>query len=115
MADIEALSLLAMEIITYGGCAKSNYIQALKLAKNKEYDAVGSMIKAGDERMALAHEKHFGLIQTEAQTGEPQVSLLIMHAEDQLMSCETIKLVVKELIELYQNKEEKTCMIHGQK
>lgn len=105
MVDIEALSLLAMEIVTYAGCAKSNYIKALKLVKNKEYNLAADSMKSGDEMMAKAHEKHFGLLQKEAETKEPQVSLMIMHGEDQLMSCETIKLVVKELTEIYQTKE----------
>lgn len=105
MVDVEALSLEAMEIVTYAGGAKSSYIQALKLAKKKDYVASKVSVKTGDEMMSKAHKKHFGLLKKEAETMEAQVSLMILHAEDQLMSCETIKLVVTELIELYQERK----------
>ncbi len=102
MADVEALSMQAMEIITYAGMAKSGYVNALKQAKQGEVKEAAETLKEGDRMIAKAHESHFGLLQKEAQTGEPQVSLMILHAEDQLMACETIRLLVTELMELYE-------------
>lgn len=104
MADVEALSMQAMEIVTYAGMAKSNFINALKQAKLGGAESALQSLKEGDHMMAQAHESHFGLLQKEVQTGEPQVSLLILHAEDQLMACETIRLLVTEFIEFYHQK-----------
>lgn len=101
MADIEALSMKAMEIVTYAGMAKSNYINALKSAKQENYAQAEELLKEGDSMMALAHDSHMGLLQKEAETLEPQVCLMIVHGEDQIMSCETIKLLVIELMEVY--------------
>lgn len=105
MADIEALSMQAMEIITYAGMAKSSYVNALKQAKQGDKELAARTIKDGDRMLAKAHESHFGLLQKEAQTGEPQVSLMILHAEDQLMGCETVRLLAEELMELYGERE----------
>lgn len=105
MADIEALSMEAMEIVTYAGMAKSNFINALKQAKQGKGETAAQSIKDGDRMMAQAHENHFGLLKKEAQTGEPQVCLLVLHAEDQLMACETIRLLVTELMEVYSLKK----------
>lgn len=105
MADVEALSMQAMEIITYAGMAKSSYVNALKQAKQGEKEQAAQTLKDGDKMIAKAHESHFGLLQKEAQTGEPQVSLMILHAEDQLMACETIRLMAAELMELYGERE----------
>ena len=49
------------------------------------------------------HHAHSGLIQNEASGKKLEFSLIIMHAEDQLMSAETIKDIAIELIEM--NKE----------
>lgn len=110
MADVEALSMQAMEIITYAGMAKSSYVNALKQAKQGDGERAAQTLKEGDHMAAKAHENHFGLLQNEAQTREPQVSLMILHAEDQLMACETIRLLVTELMEMYskyKNQEDK--------
>ena len=37
-------------------------------------------------------------------TEEPQISLLMTHAEDQLMGAEMLRTVITELIELYKQK-----------
>ena len=42
-----------------------------------------------------------GLIQQEAAGNSVTVTMLLMHAEDQLMSAETIKVMALELIENY--------------
>lgn len=53
--------------------------------------------------MLEGHHAHSGLIQNEANGKKLEFSLIIMHAEDQLMSAETIKDLAIELIEM--NKE----------
>ena len=47
------------------------------------------------------------LLQKEASENTPQVSMLVLHAEDQFMSCETIKLMALEIIELYKCLDER--------
>lgn len=44
---------------------------------------------------------HKSLIKREANGEQLQFSLILVHAEDQLMSVETISLLVTEMIELY--------------
>ncbi len=105
MVDVEKISLTAMEIITYAGLAKSNYMMALKEYKagNKE-DATKKM-EEGSDAFLKAHEVHSKILTDEMEKLEPQVCLLLVHAEDQLMGAETIRLLVDELMELYAAKE----------
>ncbi|HJA89451.1 MAG TPA: PTS lactose/cellobiose transporter subunit IIA, partial [Candidatus Jeotgalibaca merdavium] len=44
---------------------------------------------------------HTSLIQKEAAGEKVELSLIIMHAEDQLMSTETTKLLIEEMIEMF--------------
>lgn len=55
--------------------------------------------------MAQAHQSHIGVLEEEVTSLTPQISLLMCHAEDQIMGAETLKTVIIELIELYQKKE----------
>ena len=91
MVDIEKVSMTAMEIITYAGLAKSNYLMALKDYKAGKKDEAFKKIEEGSAEFAKAHEA--------------QVCLLLVHAEDQLMGAESIRLLVEELIELYGERE----------
>lgn len=104
MVNIEKLSEVAMEIITYAGLAKSNYLMALKECKQGRKEEAVKKLDEGSKEFAKAHECHGKILLDEMQTLEPQVSLLIVHAEDQLMSAETIKILVEELIELYKER-----------
>ena len=50
------------------------------------------------------HHAHASLIQQEAAGEKSEFSLLLMHAEDQLMTTETLKIVAEEFIEIYNDK-----------
>ena len=51
-----------------------------------------------------AHEAHLQLLQQEMNTQEPQITMLMAHAEDQLMSAETIKTLIQEIILLIESR-----------
>lgn len=107
MLDLEQLSATAMEIITYSGGAKSSYIQAMQLAKKHQFEESQLKMDEGDSIIKHAHAQHMELLQKEAEKNEPQVSMLVLHAEDQFMSCETIKIMVQEFIEIYKKEGSK--------
>ncbi|ENZ5545941.1 PTS lactose/cellobiose transporter subunit IIA, partial [Enterococcus hirae] len=53
------------------------------------------------EYFVKGHHAHTSLIQKEAAGEKVELSLIIMHAEDQLMSTETTKLLIEEMIEMF--------------
>ncbi len=99
---MEMLELACFQIISEAGIAKSSYIQAIKEAKNGEFEKAKACIKEGEAAFVEGHNVHGKLIQQE--TGGEQVipDLLLIHAEDQLMSVETCKILADELIETYE-------------
>ncbi|QAT39801.1 PTS lactose/cellobiose transporter subunit IIA [Clostridium sp. JN-9] len=98
---MKGLELACFQIISSAGMAKSSFIEAIKAAKNSDFIKAKSCIDKGDEYFAEGHNIHTQLIQHES--GDKQVSpnLLLVHAEDQLMSVETCKILANELIESY--------------
>ena len=93
------LELVAFEIISNVGMAKSLAIEAIREARNNNFEAAESKIEEAKKFMVEGHHAHAGLITKEANGEALQFSLIIMHAEDQLMSAETIKDIAVELIE----------------
>lgn len=91
----------SFQIIACSGTAKSLYIEAIQTAKSKDFEKVESLFNEADEVFVSAHKVHASLVQKEAQGIATEVSLLLVHAEDQMASCETIKLLAQEIIALY--------------
>ncbi|MDQ7863456.1 PTS lactose/cellobiose transporter subunit IIA [Peribacillus frigoritolerans] len=61
--------------------------------------------------MVEGHHAHSGLIQQEASGQKVEFSLLLMHAEDQMMSAETINDLVAEMIRMYRENKTKIRMV----
>ena len=97
----EAVEMPAFQIISAVGTARSCYIEAIQEAKKGNYEAAEKMIAEGDEAFAEGHDAHLGLLGREAETGETDVCLIILHAEDQLMSAESFKILSNEFIDVY--------------
>lgn len=97
---MEGLELVSFKIISAVGMAKSSYIEAMKVAAKGEFDLAKAKIKEGEESFNGGHEAHSELIQKEASGDHVVPSVLLMHAEDQLMSAETIKIMALEIIRL---------------
>lgn len=98
---MENLEMICFQLITAAGGAKSSYIEAVQKAKEGLYDEAEALISAGDEMMKQGHEPHTELIQKEAAGETLQMGLILTHAEDQMMSAETVKIMAEELIALY--------------
>ena len=90
---MDNLELVSFQIISAVGVAKSSYIEAMKIAEKGDFDLAKAKIKEGDQEFVKGHEAN----------GEKVVpNILLMHAEDQLMSAETIKMMALEIIKLNQ-------------
>lgn len=99
MLDME---MVFFKMIASLGNAKSLFMEAIKLAKKGDFEAAREKIADGEVSRLEAHEQHFDLLQQEAQDIKVEITLLLVHVEDQLMSTETIKIMAEEFIELYE-------------
>ncbi|MGX7418632.1 PTS lactose/cellobiose transporter subunit IIA [Carnobacterium gallinarum] len=97
---MDGIELIAFQIISNVGTAKSNFIEALELAKQKDFEGSDALIKEGEKYLIEGHKIHSKIVQNEAQGNKTEFSILLMHAEDQFMSSETLKLVIVELIQM---------------
>lgn len=95
--------LVAFEIISNVGMAKSLAIEALRDARSEDYEEAERKLEEAQEFLVKGHHAHAGLIQKEAAGEKLEFSLMIMHAEDQLMSTETIKDLTREIIAMFRD------------
>lgn len=98
---MEEMELICFQLITAAGGAKSKYIEAIQKAKEGLYEEAEELITQGDELLGKGHEPHTDLVQKEAAGEDVKMSLILAHAEDQMMSTEVFKVLAEEMIELY--------------
>ncbi len=92
---------VVMPLIMYGGDAKSSAIEAIQLAKKHDFAGADTKMAAANESLLQAHRSQTNLLTKEAQ-GEPvTTSLLMIHAQDHLMTSIAFYDLAKEIVELY--------------
>lgn len=98
---MEGMELVSFQIIASVGAAKSMYMEAMKAAQEFDFKKAEKLIEDAEEMFLKGHEAHASLIQKEAG-GEPvNPTMLLMHAEDQLMACETCKQMAEQQIIIF--------------
>ncbi len=99
MAD-KNLESISMMIITYSGVARSSALNAIDMAEEGKFNESDELIKEADENIKLAGKEHYDALNLEIN-GELKVNLLLIHAEDQMLSAETAIALSKKVIKLW--------------
>lgn len=101
---LEEMQMTAFQIIASVGAAKSSYVEAMHVSRTGDFEKAEALIAEGDAVYAAANQHHLGLVQKEAEGEQLPFSMLLMHAEDQMLTTEVVKLMAVEIIELRKNK-----------
>ena len=99
--DLEEMSL---EIITNVGTARSMYVEAVEAAKAGNFEEAHNLVADGEKNFINGHHAHADLVNAKIGVEDLQYMFLVMHAEDQLISAETLKIVCDELIDMLEAK-----------
>jgi len=94
--------LISMRIISSVGAARSMYIEAIRSASQQDFAQAEELIRQGDEAYQQGQQAHARLLQEEAAGKETHMTILLAHAEDQLMSAESFKILSEEFMRVYQ-------------
>ena len=97
----EEMEMICFQIISCVGTAKSCYVNSIAKAQEGDFEAAEDLIKQGDEAYAGGHDVHMQLLTSEANGERKGTPLLLLHAEDQMASAETCKLLAQNLINTY--------------
>lgn len=100
----EALDMeeICFQIIASVGSAKSQYIEAISKAQEGDFEAARGLIESGSQDFLNGHNVHLQLLTNDAGGRSVQFSMLLMHAEDQLMEAETFRVVAENFIDVHE-------------
>lgn len=95
---------ISFQLILHSGNARSCIIQSLRAYKEGNRGEADALIAQAEDALSAGHDIHFQMIQKESSGEAANFSLLLMHAEDHLMSTLTMKELVKELLGIFKTK-----------
>lgn len=110
MSSSDVIRLLIDDHLYNGfdaGETKSLAFQAINEAKKGNFSEAENLLKKSTEEMLKAHELQTDLIIKEADGEKMEVGLIMVHAQDHLMTAILFKELAKEFIEVYKKLEEK--------
>lgn len=93
---------IILNIIMHSGEARSCSMEAISLAKIGEFDRAKELIIKANEELGYAQNSQTSLIQGEAASDKIEFSLLLIHAQDHLMTTMTFKDLAVELIYVHE-------------
>lgn len=93
---------IILNIIMHSGKARSYSMDAITAAKTGNFNEARELIVRADEELGYAHTSQTSLIQGEAVNDKIEFSLLLVHAQDHLMTTMTFRDLSVELIEVHE-------------
>lgn len=97
---MDELERLTFELISNSGSARSYAFEALNYAKIGDIKKAREKMDIAKEEILKAHKVQTELIQKEAGGEKIQVNILLVHAQDHLMTSILAKDLIKEMINL---------------
>ncbi|WP_188455024.1 PTS lactose/cellobiose transporter subunit IIA [Virgibacillus oceani] len=102
MESTEDMQMLSFNIILHAGNARSNAMEAIALAKDYKFSEAREKIQSADQEFAEAHHVQTKLLQDEASGEKNDVTVILVHAQDHLMTAMTVKDLANEMIDMYE-------------
>lgn len=97
--DIETI---AMELVGNAGEARSLAFEALAQAKSKNFEKAKELLEESKQASLKAHHIQTDLICQEADGNKVEIGLLMVHAQDHLMTSILARELITEIISLYE-------------
>ncbi|HOF86828.1 MAG TPA: PTS lactose/cellobiose transporter subunit IIA [Armatimonadota bacterium] len=94
-----------LELITHAGMGRSEAYAALRAAKAGDFAAAAAHLAEAERALGRAHTAQTTLLAGEARGVGMTPSLLLVHAQDQVMTAIAERTLIAELIELYRRLE----------
>jgi len=87
-------------IIVHSGNARGYAFEAMTAAEQYDFAKADELMRQSNEELRLAHETQTTLIQAELNGEGPEKSLLMIHAQDHLMTAMSEQKLIEHMIRI---------------
>lgn len=107
MAEDVDMEMVSFGIVASAGQARSLAFEALNAAKAHDFERAEALLKESEEAALGAHEQQTKLLAREAGGDHTPVDVLLVHAQDHLMTSMLAQELIRELVLLHREKADK--------
>jgi PTS system cellobiose-specific IIA component len=93
---------VAFSIILHAGEARSHALEALKAAREHKFTEAQASLALAKKQLIAAHQIQTELLQAEARGEKQEINLLLIHAQDHLMTAILAKDLIEEMILMFE-------------
>ncbi len=101
MATKEEISIIGFEIVAYAGDAMTDLLHALDAAREGDFDRAEELRKSAYDSLIDAHNIQTKILSQEAGGSAMDVTFIMVHAQDTLMTTMMLEKQTKFFIDEY--------------
>lgn len=102
----EQIQLIAFTIILHSGNARTLIHQSFKSMREADFKGANQLLENANEELLKAHHSQTELLQSYANGAKFDMEIIMVHAQDHLMTTMTLREVAIEMAHLYQQNSE---------
>ncbi|MCZ0701711.1 PTS system cellobiose-specific IIA component [Natronobacillus azotifigens] len=91
-------------IIASGGSARDHAMRAITAAKSADFEEANKWIKKSNQSLHEGHKLQSQLMEVEENGQLSEITLLMIHAQDHIMTASSLKDLAVEIIYLHKEK-----------
>ena len=96
-----------LKVIIHAGNAKSHIYEALHCAKKGDFKKCDEYMESANEEILEAQKIQTILMNKDGEGEDIQISMLLIHSQDHIMTCLSERNLVKEIIDLRKELKQK--------
>lgn len=97
----QELQAISFQLVANVGEASAHFSDAIQYAREGKFEDAENEMSAANECIIRAHESQTDLLRAEVSGEEIEFSLLLVHAQDHLMTTITFGRLAEEFVRLY--------------
>lgn len=98
----EDIQLIAFNIILHSGNAKTKIHDAFNSMRKADFITSNQLLEEANQEILEAHKSQTGLLQSYANGTNINMEIIMVHAQDHLMTTMTLREVAIEMSHLYE-------------
>lgn len=104
----EQQMMISFGIVASAGQARSLAFEALKAARKHDFEKADDLLRQSEEAALAAHEEQTKMLSREAAGDHTPVDVLLVHAQDHLMTSMLARELIGELVYLHKEKADRS-------
>ena len=108
----EEIQLIAFNIILHSGNAKMQIHSAFKAMREADF-STNQLLEDANQEILLAHQSQTELLQSYANGTKIEMEIIMVHAQDHLMTTMTLREMAIEMSYLYEQNHKLSATLRG--